>query len=929
MQLLPVHKNLLKDCSYLLLLDTEGLRAPELYATQQTHSHDNQLATFVIGLANITVINIYGEVPADMNDILQTAVHAFLRMKHVSHLSPGCHFVHQNVTGVMASDKGMMGRGKMKENLDQMTLIAAKEEKVEKAYTSFSDVITYDEKKDFSYFPSLWLGDPSMAPVNPSYSIEAIHLRNHLISCVNKKRKQHRFLKFSDFIEYFKIFWEAILRENFIFSFKNTLEMSAFSILDSQRSHWHWIFRESMISWEDNFETAVCNYRGTQPHKLYETEKNKLSSNADKKHAKIIHEMKMFFEDSPEREILINWKVETERLFNKLYTVLKDHALEQCEQVWQEIKAQEKISEIRRKYHYVISERVRALVSSLDPTKKSLEEPQLKEKFEEQWKEWIKDLKMQAQPRQHQEKTIERDVYDVVLDHFKMSQSHILKKLDTTDGGKPLELWGSELCLTVEEKHIEDLSKHGLLQSLMLWTKNEDHWRELAEKETKTYLKSVEDYLKSKQDKDYHPSFVDEVLHRLKEEIDNFENVTFRFSSEYRMDMALIACGYAIHKFKEMAERYRSKHNPMMCLEAEKARHFQHFKDYYMKTEQEVIAARHCCEVLEDALERKVIKSLCVTVVDKMEKDEVNSFLFTKPALIRRILGFIGIELKDGKFDGCYQYLRHPMKSLQEHIKSCTETYCDSGHPCSNLTSYAREILTELLEFVKSCVKDITMDKFIIDHWIEQFKKAISERLIIDHAIVFELGQEQHDHDIEYFTAELMKGLKNIEGTLKDNLVLNGKDMETWSQRPYDMIFDRVSGCKAACPFCREPCNNSCNDHDGDHTVKLHRPVCLGGWRSHHTGIMALNTCTEAVAEDRYFYVRRNPDEKHPFRSCEVVYPKWHIQEDLPGEASLYWKYVVANFKGELARLYNMKEDSVPDHWMGFELSQAIEQLQD
>ena len=80
------------------MVDTESLRAPELDA-MQTQNHDNELATFVIGLANLTVINIYGEMPGDLDDILQTSVHAFLRMKAVK-LTLGCHYVHQNVSAV-------------------------------------------------------------------------------------------------------------------------------------------------------------------------------------------------------------------------------------------------------------------------------------------------------------------------------------------------------------------------------------------------------------------------------------------------------------------------------------------------------------------------------------------------------------------------------------------------------------------------------------------------------------------------------------------------------------------------------------------------------------------------------------------------------------------------------------------------------------
>ncbi|KAF4115325.1 hypothetical protein G5714_002814 [Onychostoma macrolepis] len=88
---------------YILVVDTEGLRALEL-AGRSTRDHDNELATFVVGLGNITLINIFGENPSEMQDILQIVVQAFLRMKKVR-LNPSCVFVHQNVSDITAGEK--------------------------------------------------------------------------------------------------------------------------------------------------------------------------------------------------------------------------------------------------------------------------------------------------------------------------------------------------------------------------------------------------------------------------------------------------------------------------------------------------------------------------------------------------------------------------------------------------------------------------------------------------------------------------------------------------------------------------------------------------------------------------------------------------------------------------------------------------------
>ncbi|XP_010127227.1 PREDICTED: interferon-induced very large GTPase 1-like, partial [Chlamydotis macqueenii] len=124
MQLIKVEEKLQRDLGfdYMLVVDTEGLRAIEM-ANKQSLNHDNELATFVIGIGNMTLINIFGENPSEMQDVLQIAVQAFLRMKQVN-LSPGCLFVHQNVGEITAKEQNMEGQRRLQEKLDEMTVTA-------------------------------------------------------------------------------------------------------------------------------------------------------------------------------------------------------------------------------------------------------------------------------------------------------------------------------------------------------------------------------------------------------------------------------------------------------------------------------------------------------------------------------------------------------------------------------------------------------------------------------------------------------------------------------------------------------------------------------------------------------------------------------------------------------------------------------------
>ena len=47
-----------------------------------------------------------------------------------------------------------------------------------------------------------------------------------------------------------------------------------------------------------------------------------------------------------------------------------------------------------------------------------------------------------------------------------------------------------------------------------------------------------------------------------------------------------------------------------------------------------------------------------------------------------------------------------------------------------------------------------------------------------------------------------------------------------------DLIVEQVAGCNVQCPFCKELCHLTLQNHEADqkHMVSLHQPECLGGY---------------------------------------------------------------------------------------------------
>ncbi|CAN0283873.1 unnamed protein product [Lampetra fluviatilis] len=145
MQLMSIDDELKQEleCDFILVIDTEGLKAPELATHHDSYEHDNELATVVIGLSDVTLINLAMENVEEMKDVLQIVVHAFLRITQVGK-KPKCLFVHQNSGDVAASDKNMRDKKCLINQLNAMTVAAAKMEHKESTYSKFTNVMEHD-----------------------------------------------------------------------------------------------------------------------------------------------------------------------------------------------------------------------------------------------------------------------------------------------------------------------------------------------------------------------------------------------------------------------------------------------------------------------------------------------------------------------------------------------------------------------------------------------------------------------------------------------------------------------------------------------------------------------------------------------------------------------------------------------------------------
>ena len=978
--------------NYVLLVDTEGLRAPELDPQKIcTHTHDNVIATFVIGLANTTLININGEVPGNMDDILQTSVYAFLRMTRID-IHPSCQFVHQNAS---VNIKGDVGRAMFAEKLNNFTRDAAKEERCEGQCESFNDVIKFNDNTDVHYFPGLWKGGPPMAPVDEEYSAAAQLLKQRVVEIIcNGAGKS--VLSLSSFQMRMSDLWNMLLKEKFVFSFKNGLEIFAYNSLEAAYSKWEWTFREAMLKWEQKAENEILPKPPPPADEVAKLVGQKLENLQDtvlKLHDTLAGKMAEFFKGE-QSEILVQWKKKFEIRLDNLSKVLISHAEEFCNGLLSSRNAIAAFETDRQNYSKMIKAKVEQHIKRIKQEQlsldSSLEERQLTEKqlkrllrrnlfsvenltkYEEQGLitpaqkgrindikrgeltestlsevlvggvlavEQVKKILREMKQTEKELKTEFEDIWSELTSKlYSLSKPPVPVETEVQNAVKEfargksyegqyiakirkknLTQWGDAKPDFIPKEKFHYKKAVGFINNL----KNKYPCRDEALKVTQQVFHEVHVYVQhtTAKDTDFNPSFTTELLLLVDKKIADSEKLAsvselLTFTLDYRIEMYLYACGYALPRFKIMAKLFKTRNDPLIYLEEhEKDPLFSKFKNQYHQTEAEEAIANTLCAYFKNPMKEQIDKLLSLTMVTKM-KDSEKHFFSSKRALKVKVLTDLHEE---GKFQGYMVYVRDVGRCLREHIKRYTVKYCDekvSGES-TRIQRTAKYEVTHLVGVIENVVADINERNTF--EWLSSFckhKKLRSELgVTLEPNDMLSGHDSSQDLDLDNFQLKIRTGLENLKIMLHD-LYDNIKcetEMVHWKVEPHQHLSDLV-GCIEQCPLCKEQCDLKEN-HDGKHRTEIHRPDCLGGFAYRGSDIMTTHFCPVLVAGDMQFYKSATSDTQHDYSKYYEVYPDWTIPPDKSATNSLYWKWFVAEYSEDIAKEFNAKPPPVPLLW--------------
>ncbi|XP_029452117.1 interferon-induced very large GTPase 1-like [Rhinatrema bivittatum] len=900
MQLIKVDEKLCQEMNFdfILVIDTEGLRALEL-ANKATLNHDNELATFVIGIGNLTLINIFGENPSEMQDILQIAVQAFLRMKQVK-LSPSCLFVHQNVGEITANEKNMEGRRRLQEKLDEMTQTAAEQELCN--VRCFSDVIQFDVNTHIHYFAHLWEGDPPMAAPNPSYSQNVQELKNVILTSA-KSEFRHSIFTISALKHRIEDLWNALLSENFVFSFRNTIEIAAYSRLEKEYGKWTWKLRSHVLNLQATLNNAIQKEEITNIDIL-------LEKNVQEQYDTIMKDQEEYFNKDKDCEILIQWKANTGNRLKELKQELIAKTKKQCHEMIELKKSQRGLDQNKSKYENELFRRSQKLALQLRG--KELSKAEMKESFNTLWNEWI--TKVGRGAITVQEPNIDADIDQAILENFK-DVPNLLVSIENSHRHKTFNF---------------DHSKHIAMKKAILWFKKSfEKCDEENIKHLTTHIREmINEYIQKKEENgmDYNTSYIHEILNTVNGEVESVScGARFEYKTTFKADLSLYLLRQRKERFREMHKAFQRANDPVTYLCSKREDYFNSFRMSCDGATSVTKFADFLCGKLRGPLQQRVYEKTAIDIVGKMTSNEP-AFNGNRSKLENYILISLA---EDENFEKYMQYIHFPKQTFKEFIEKRVNDYCSDKNNLRlttflniSLDSIQNLLLTAIDEATR-VVKDKNGDAYL---WLDEFCKRIGNELSLSRNDLRSLDH-QDIKDTDFLINAMTKALDSVVDNLKQEFA--GVTMEAFKLKPHEILLDQLAGCWNQCPFCSAICTHTIAGHDGDHSVRFHRPEGVTGWKWYKTNHFMIDICTSLVASDyQIIFSENNKIPYKTYREAGPPYSGWSITPD--NSSQLYWKWFVSNFRTNLEEFYQRKFEgrgSIPSQWESITKEDAISEL--
>ena len=943
-QLIPIDKETTElKFDYMLVIDTEGLRAPELQ--EASKFRDNELATFVIGIGDVTLVNIKGEIASDIQDVLQIVTHAMLRIKLVEksvQLKPSCILIHQNVSDVSADEKMRFGQEQFQSNLDRWTVTAAEQEMV-KNVTRFDQVIQFNKRKHICYIPDLWQGERPMATVNLAYSEQVEKIKELLISDIASRSE---FTTLSRFVTKVADLWNAVLHENFVFSFKNSEEVKAFLNLDMFISNISWELKNECLKLYNSAVNEILSQEKdleTVEHQLTAT----IASTLANKNASLEKQLLDYFEKNESKDIIEQWR---SRSIDKLSNLCEDESKITVNNVRKYVHRRNlrlQNLETAKEYTSKVHLQAKRTADELRTQSKTLTEEELDNHFNTIWTQMTSDLKRiedESDSKASILKQIHMDLEQKFTAHSGIFEEVLkatpLNELTDCDFETLVDVREGDLSYFQDdfETNQKRSNKHG-------------NKLRIAREQCSTILHQISEYVTSLNGSDFltqQSTHVVETLNKYFKCIESDKKNGFSFHHEFIIRFTVYTCKCAAKAFVLLRQNFRNATDPMLEILDKKPILLKLFKNIYFEKSNETRAADMLSSMMITWTRDSVLRDMGFTIANFVITQD---FSFqTKQTFLRRVLKDMCLK-KD--FQEYISYIRSGETFLRQKVSKYKALLLDEvdGSKKNKLESIIGEEVGKYMTCIMTILNDVEDIAFVNQQeYFDKLGSDLRAKMVCPSNDIQTVSNMSAIADFKSFTT-LVKSMKtNIEKEIvmsisKYEFKNSGYDVFD----PDELLAAKVLGCSECCPFCGAQCccteaghysnssrsekraagcENTAKDDEYCHRAIQHQPIGMSGIKDKASGTLILTNCQTAVDSDIiYNWFKSDVQYTYPYKEYKNFYPDWYIAPDRSVNTSMYWKWAMATFNVELAKHYEAVKADIPSSWNEITQEQAIKSL--
>ncbi|CAM6024658.1 unnamed protein product [Sphagnum balticum] len=897
---LQVVKSKWSDYDYVLLLDTEGIRAPEYFGLKGAELHDNRLATFTVLPVDACIVMVGNEEDSGLKEVLPMVMLAFkesaMAEDRGGQMQAKLFFVYRSVD-TNDTKKLLKNQRKLQEDLRQASQEIANlwinegvevgDSQVRQPHLTLDSLQKFridpdEEKSDVEFFGNLKKSNvPPFDVPDWEYGIKVVKLREYINNRVVHGGWESHGLK--AWTKYLCMVWECIADANFELGFLNSIEYTHYHELQTRLARCRQIvghkWLEELEILEGTLQGAIRSELEMSTIGLMKTLKSKVEDT--------IKEETREADKILQQKQCHKWKVEETSHWGNFCSDQERQWMKRLEDC---VDGVVKFDSVVKDYNNKIRVEIESDAKRYEDLTAKDRETKMKDHFENNIFKRI--LREAEEKYPSEEPTIPQRVLAQYRKHQVVGHRHTFNE---SEASSVVTKWttlihGQKLNIT-EENHIynELIAK---VESCLEDTKQyADHLVlvviQFTEMLTEGKGKSVQ--------QTFHNLAKDVLTWRLRAiqlEWDKHHNVAKRLEMEHaRLWQFFQNCANRVGGTKVLSDEVVNLLNHNLL---------ESFK---------VLLTKRVCDQLQGeawVTNWRVMKAhLELQLINLIEEENIDELLTCVANGTLHHERVVGIQIQEALNETLDQ--NELWCWFVEEIKYAVKLAA-SAAPIRNVQQKSILFHGMLKELLCKTSSELAKTISLVDVYSQ-----------VEDVIDFSAVGEKVSEEINHVQPDLTSSISGLVQKVKTRLIM----CESECARPR---------CEQMCPLCAVTCIHS-SGHSGKHHT-VHQPQGLIGYHNNYTKALVPESCIQSVAlatRPTFKAPKFGIDSFVPYKDFEKHFPRWVLPTEFSSRGLIKLReYIFAHYQKNLVEKYLMVKicSDIPSEYKSHNLKELRHEIE-